>query len=163
MTIVSNFAGNPLALSQSCQASRKTSLLKHDQVKHEKCQVGTVPSAIAPGQSHAVDVLLAFDPALPRSVLIVFRASWLTSNSLSNMAICLVFVPAVEIVKIAGIVNDAFTRLDAADEFRKVWIINFQSVTDERSCTCVDGPVVDERVCPTSASLIVLLVIELVA
>jgi hypothetical protein len=69
------------------------------------------------------------------------------------MAICLVFVPAVEIVKIAGIVNDAFTRLDASDEFRKVWIINFQSVTDERSCTCVDGPVIDERVCPTSDSI----------
>ena len=64
------------------------------------------------------------------------------------MAICFVFDPVVEVVKIAGIVNDAFTRLDAADEFRKVWIINLQSVTDERSCTCVDGPVIDERLRP---------------
>ena len=69
------------------------------------------------------------------------------------MAICLVFVPAVEVVKIAGIVNDAFTRLDAADEFSKVWIINFQSVTDERSCTCADGPVADEGLRPASDSI----------
>jgi hypothetical protein len=69
------------------------------------------------------------------------------------MAICLVFVPAVKVVKVAGIVNDAFTRLDAADEFSKVWIINFQSVTDERSCTCADSPIIDERVRPTSDSI----------
>ena len=66
------------------------------------------------------------------------------------MVICVVFVSALEVVQIAGIVKDAFTRLDATDEFRKVWIINFQSVTDERSCTCADGPVIDERVRPAS-------------
>ena len=93
------------------------------------------------------------DPALQRSVLIGFRASLLTSSSLSRTAICLVFVPAVELVKIASIVNDAFTRLDAADEFSKVWIINFQSVTDERSCARIDGPVIDERLRPTSDSI----------
>src|SRR6185369_15267346 len=36
---------------------------------HYDCRVGTVPSAVAPGQRHAGCVYLAFDPALPRSVL----------------------------------------------------------------------------------------------
>jgi hypothetical protein len=51
-----------------------------------------------------------------RSVLIGFKASWFTSNSLSRMGSCLVFVSAVEVVKIADIVNNAFTRLDATEE-----------------------------------------------
>ncbi len=33
------------------------------------CRVGTVPSAVAPGQTLAAGVSLASDPALPRSVL----------------------------------------------------------------------------------------------
>ena len=44
------------------------------------CRVGTEPSAVAPGQSDGAGVYLAFDPALPRSVLCLLGITDLFSS-----------------------------------------------------------------------------------
>jgi hypothetical protein len=93
--------------------------------------------------------------ALPRSVLFEFRAVHVPHDRLSPRALrSFSGLFAVDfLVKITGIVNDAFTRLDAAHEFRKVRIINLQSVTNESSCARIDGPVLNERLRPTPDSI----------
>jgi hypothetical protein len=51
-----------------------------DGAKH-RCRIGTVPSAVAPGQSLSPRVLILFDPALPRSVLCLSGIALRNSSS----------------------------------------------------------------------------------